>query len=54
MLGNRAGLATLGVRIMTAAEAVTLVREKIASRDNRARRTAREEGRPLPDWVGRD
>jgi hypothetical protein len=54
MLGNRAPLADLGATIMTAAEAVVLIRKKVAGRDDRARRSAREEGTPLPEWVGRD
>lgn len=54
MLGNRAALASLGATIITAAEAEALIRKRIAGRDDRARRTAREEGTPLPDWVGHD
>lgn len=54
ILGNRAALASLGVRIMTAEEAVALVQQKIEERDEMARLSAQMERLPLPDWVGRD
>ena len=47
-------VAAIGVRVMTAPEAVALVRGKIQERDERARRLSREDGTPLPDWVGKD
>lgn len=54
ILGNRAALASLGVRVMTAGEAVALVLQKIEERDEMARSSAEMECLPLPDWVGRD
>jgi hypothetical protein len=54
MLGNRAALAPLGVRILTAQEAVALVQQKIKERDEMARVSAKMEHRPLPEWVGKD
>jgi hypothetical protein len=54
MLGNRAALSSLGVRIMTAEEAVALVQQKIKGRDEMARLSAQMERRPLPEWVGKD
>jgi hypothetical protein len=54
MLGNRAALAPLGVRIMTAEEAVEIVQQKIKDRDETARLSAKMERRPLPEWVGKD
>ena len=54
MLGNRVALAPLGVRIMTAEEAVALVQQKITDRDEMARLGAQMERRPLPEWVGKD
>jgi hypothetical protein len=54
VLGNRGALAEIGVRVMTAAEAVALAKKKIRERDARARRISSEDGTPLPDWVGQD
>ena len=54
ILGNRKALAAIGVTVMTAPEAVALVRGKIQARDERARRLSREDSTPLPDWVGKD
>ncbi|HYN81819.1 MAG TPA: hypothetical protein VES88_09990 [Gemmatimonadaceae bacterium] len=54
ILGNRATLAAIGVRVMTAAEAVALVEQKITERDDFARRLAAEVGVSLPQWVGQD
>jgi hypothetical protein len=49
ILGNRAALSLMGVRVMTASEAVALVREKIRDRDEMARLTSQMEQRTLPD-----
>jgi len=54
ILGNRAALARIGVRVMTAAEAMALAKSKIQERDARARRISSEDGTRLPDWVGQD
>ena len=54
ILGNRDRLADLGVRVMTPPEAVRLVRQRIAERDERARRSAERDGKRLPEWVGKD
>jgi hypothetical protein len=54
ILGNRAALASLGARILTAEEAVALVEQKIEERDEMARFSADTERLLLPDWVGRD
>lgn len=54
ILGNRMALEGIGVRVMTAGEAVALVRDKIQERDERARRLALEDGTPLATWLGKD
>lgn len=54
ILGNRDALRAIGVRVMTSAEAVALVEQRISERDTRARYRANQEGAPLPEWVGRD
>jgi len=54
ILGNRSALAALGVTVMTAAEAVALVKQRIAERDDRARQESAMDGVPLPSWVGQD
>ncbi len=54
ILGNRAALAAIGVRVMPAAEAVALVRQRIGERDARARQGSAMDGVPLPTWVGQD
>jgi hypothetical protein len=54
ILGNRAGLAALGVQVMTDDEAVAHVRRKIHERDELAVWRARRDGKPVPAWVGAD
>lgn len=54
ILRNRETLRDLGARIMTDEEVVADIRTKIAERDDVARQLAALDGRPLPDWVGRD
>ena len=54
ILGNRDALAAIGVTVMTGAEAVELVRQRIADRDDRARQESAMDGVPLPPWVGQD
>jgi hypothetical protein len=54
ILGHRRELAGMGVKVMTAEEAVELVRQKINIRDERARHEASRLGSNLPSWVGRD
>ena len=54
ILGNRAGLAALGVQVMTDDEAVAHIKRKIHERDERAVWRARRDGRPVPVWVGED
>lgn len=54
ILGNRAALARIGVKVVTAEEAVALVKERIAQRDDRARQESAMDGVPLPPWVGQD
>jgi hypothetical protein len=54
ILGNRTALSRLGVSVVTDAEAVELVRRKIAERDARLRAQAARNGTVLPPWVGAD
>lgn len=54
ILGNREALAELGAQIRTDEEAVSLVRELIAQRDGRVRRSYEKAGCPIPGWVGHD
>jgi hypothetical protein len=53
ILGNRDKLRDV-VQVMSDTEAVSFIRDKIASRDNFNRRVAREYGGELPDWTGED
>lgn len=54
ILGHRAELAAIGIKVMSPAEAVTLVRDQIAFRDEYARRWATVTASSVPDWVGKD
>ena len=54
ILGNRAALAAIGIRVVTDDEAVQMVREAIRNRDDMARKQAEYNGTPLPAWVGQD
>jgi hypothetical protein len=54
ILGQRAALARLGVAVVTDFEAVALVRQKIAERDELIRRRCERDRVPLPAWVGED
>ena len=54
ILGNKDKLAAIGIRVMRDDEAVELVKQKIIDRDKRAKRIAKIDGKPLPDWVGKD
>lgn len=55
ILGNREKLKALtDIKIMSPAEAVSLVEEKIAARDGLNVRVARETGKTLPAWTGKD
>ncbi len=55
MLGNREQLSErFGANILSPAEAVGFVREKIGERDAFNERAARETGGDLPVWTGRD
>lgn len=54
ILGNRDALAALGIQVMTDAEAVALVEERIRDRDEMARLVAAQEGVEVPRWVGTD
>jgi hypothetical protein len=53
-LRNREQLLALGIEVMTDAEAVAWVEERISQRDALAKEHERELGRPLPEWVGKD
>lgn len=44
----------LGIQVMTDHEAVALVEERIAARDERDMRISHMSGVPCPDWVGKD
>lgn len=44
----------MGICVMTDEEAVAHIKDKIAQRDENARKQAEMEGTPVPDWVGRD
>jgi hypothetical protein len=54
ILGAAEDLKALGVRAMTAEDAVLLVCEQIQKRDDRARLKHDAYDLPLPAWVGRD
>jgi hypothetical protein len=55
ILGNAEQLGTgLGVKVVTDADAVEMVRREIHKRDDYARYVAEKYGDPLPDWVGKD
>ena len=54
ILGNRAGLEALGIRVMTDSEAVAFVEGLIRHRDDHARRVSLATLSPLPAWVGKD
>jgi hypothetical protein len=54
ILGSRAELEKLAIRVMRPSEAVTEVRRKIAVRDSIARQSAESDGRAPPAWVGND
>ena len=53
IIGNRDRLKEI-VKILTPAEAVTFVREKIDERDEFNKRVAMEFGGHLPEWIGLD
>ena len=53
ILGNRDKLKGI-LRIFSDTEAITIIREKIAERDDFNRRVAREFGGQLPEWTGTD
>lgn len=55
ILGNAKGLKrAVGVEVMSDAEAVALVEERIRRRDARCRWWAEKSGSPLPEWVDQD
>jgi len=54
ILGSRAALAELGIKVMTAEEAVARVIYLLLHRDRNAIDCWKVIGEPLPDWVGQD
>lgn len=54
ILGSRAALAELGIRVMTGEEAVARVIYLLLHRDRNAIDCWKVIGEPLPDWVGQD
>lgn len=54
ILGNRGELRKLGIIALRTEEALAMVREEIAKRDERARRLAEATGESVPCWVGLD
>jgi len=54
ILGNRAQLAAIGIKVLTPDEAVAKVEEKIRARDEHARQWAEYYKTEIPDWVGKD
>jgi hypothetical protein len=55
MLGNADRLLSeVGIRVITAEQAVSEIRECIRVRDEAARNLAKATGRRIPSWVGRD
>jgi hypothetical protein len=54
LLAHRRDLGSLGIRVVTDREAVALVEQRIAERDERARRLSALTGVACPDWVGKD
>ena len=46
--------AAIGVQIMSAADLVNLLRDRIERRDQRVRVCATRRGLPVPEWVGKD
>ena len=45
---------SIGAQVISAADAVELIRRKIVARDNFTRRFCARRQLPLPDWVGAD
>ena len=54
ILGRREQLEGLGAHVLTDAEAVALVEQRIRQRDRRLAENSQRTGEPLPEWVGRD
>jgi hypothetical protein len=54
ILGNRAKLAQLGIRVLRPEEAVVRVQTALCERDNHAQQWAAFYKKDLPDWVGKD
>ncbi len=46
--------AAIGVQIISAADLVNLLRDRIERRDQRVREIATRRGLPVPEWVGKD
>ena len=54
ILRKREELGELNISVMTDAEVVALVQERIRDRDDEARDFAANDKEPLPYWVGKD
>jgi len=54
LLDRRSELGGLGIQVLTDEEAVALVEQRIAERDQRAREDSEHTHVPCPDWVGND
>jgi hypothetical protein len=54
ILGNRAQLAAIGIKVLTPDQAVAKVEEGIRARDKHARQWAEYYKNDIPDWVGKD
>jgi hypothetical protein len=54
ILGSRAQLERVGIKVLRPEEAVTIVEAALERRDNLAHQWAEYYGKPVPDWVGKD
>ena len=54
ILGRRAALAAIGVKVTSDVDAVSWVEEQVCQRDERERQWSQTTGEQLPGWVGED
>ena len=54
LLRKAKAIQAIGVQIMSAADLVNLLRDRIERRDQRVREIATRRELPVPEWVGKD